>query len=587
MILNGTKGWFCFRHPAPQWILLTSLLVVELLGFCSVAGGAKTAEPPEPGGCVQSPTPQCVISMSLTAADKISGVQPRAETLIRIAEAQVEAGNYSEARRSLTRSLTAAAAIDKAAFLHETWIKTSPEDETCHARAQAFSDIAKLLTRLNEKARAQELFSRALNTAERIEASQLRAKSLLEIAKAQVATSALQQARETFNRVDIGKNAWYLPALRQLVRTQVEAGDVPGALRTARNIPKNEKRAVALAEIAAAQAAAGDMTGAGVTVKGIKHAYYRMVATHYLGTERAQNGDFAGAWDAVGEIVEIWRKVRNGWAGPRDMVILRDDTILAIVKSNIKAGRFGDAFAAAEKMEDNFAFVEAHAALAKAQTGIGDHDAARTTADAICGNYRYGGYCVEVLVGLAVAQESTGRAKDAQDTLPLAEDIAQRILYDDQSFLAHVAIYTAKLKMGDVEGARWVFNLALTAVAEFEDADAQERAERFTEMGAAALRTRDGNGVTRAFSEALNAASKIKEVNERIEMFVRAGLAQARAKYTDGARMSFSRALAVAGVVESATRRAKLLAGIAFALASGKCEKRTIFSDDPLAICMN
>ena len=584
MANKGAMEWSCSRRPVPRWIFTSCLLAVALLGFCSASRGAQAAELALPGSCVQSPTTKCVMRLSLTAADKISGAHPRAEAFIRIAEAQVESGEISEARSSLSRSLTAAAMIDRAAFLNEARIKTSPDNAASHARAQVFSDIAKILTRLDEKARAQEIFSRALNSAEDIKGGHLRAKTLVEIANSQVAAGALQQARETFAQAGIGRNISYHILLQKIVRIQAEAGDVPVALSTARSIPRGEERAMTLAEIAAVQAAAGDMAGAWVTAKGIEHAYYRMAATHHIGIERAKNGDVAGAWDAVREIVEIWRNVRDGWAGHRDMAILKADTVLAIVKSQIKAGRFGDALAAIEVMEDNFAFVEAHAAVAKAQIRVGALDAAHNTAKAMCGG-RYAGHCVEVLAGLAAALGSTGRTIDAQDILSFAQDVAQRLTYYRDRSRAFAALHAAKFKMGDVEGARRAFAVALTAAAGFESAE--ERAVRFSEMGAAALRAGDDNSATRAFSEALNAASEIKEVNERVEIYVRTGLAQVRTGHTSGARKAFSRVVAVAGAVEPDSWRAELLAGIAFALASGKCEKRTIFSDDPFAICIN
>lgn len=585
MTRDRTTVWVCYGGLALRGMLASVLLAVTFLGFSGTARGAHVAAHLEAGGCVQSPTTQCVIDLTLAATDKISSAYPRAEVLIRIAEAQVEAGEIGKARRTLSLSLIAAAAIDRAAFLEEPSVKISPDDEAFRAKARVLTGIAKILTNLDEKARAQKIFSRALNSAERMEVSHYRAKSLVEIAKAQVAAGALQQARYTFARADIGKNAKYLPALRKIVRMQAEAGDASGALNTARSIPNGNERALAIAEIAAAQATTSDVAGAGVTAKGIQHAYFRMVAMHYIGVVRAQNGDIAGAWDAVGEIVEIWKNDRSGMAGSRDATILQADTVQSIVETHIRAGRFEDALAATEGIADQFAFVEAHAAVARAQISVGALDDARITAKAMCSGHHYAGHCVEVLAELAAALDSTGRAKDAQDILSLAQNVAQRITYYRNRSRAFVALHTAKIKMGDLAGARRAFTLALNAAAEISYTN--ERAERFSEIGVAAFRTGDDVSATRAFSDALTAASELEEVHERVETLVRLGLAQKQAGHIHSARGAFSSAVAFTGAVESVSQRAKLFAGIAFALASGKCEKRTLFSDDPFAICIN
>ena len=585
MTRDRTTVWVCYGGLALRGMLATVLLAVTFVGFSGTARGAHVSAHLEAGGCVQSPTTQCVIGLTIVATDKISGAYPRAEVLIRIAEAQLEAGEIGKARRTLSLSLIAAAAIDRAAFLEEPSVKISPDDEAFRAKARVFTGIAKILTKLDEKARAREMFSRALSSANHIVASHSRAKSLIEIAKTQVAAGALQEARDTFARSDIGKNAWYFPDLRKIVRMQAEAGDASGALHTARSIPNGNERAWALAEIAATQATTGDVAGAGVTAKGIQHAYFRMVAMHHIGVVRAQNGDIAGAWDAVGEIVEIWKNDRSGRAGSRDATILQADTVQSIMETHIRAGRFKDALAATEGVADQFAFVEAHAAVARAQISVGVLDDARITAKAMCGGHHYAGHCVEVLAELAAALDSTGRGKDAQDILSWAQDVAQRITYYRNRSRAFTALHTAKMKMGDLEDARRKFTLALNAAAEINYAS--ERAERFIEMGVAAVRMGDNQSATHAFSDALTAASELEGVHERVETLVRIGLAQKQEGHIHNARETFSSAVAFTGAIESVSQRAKLFAGIAFALASGKCEKRTLFSNDPFAICIN
>ena len=548
--------------------------VVCVLAFgamtaCCVETSAQATGSSTPSGYVGLPTTGCVVDLAIDAADATADAHNRAAAFARIAEAQAEAGENEAARQSLSRALTAAAAIDEGAFSREAVLVGFPEDEAGLARAKVLSDIARVLAILGEAEHAQATFHRAVTIAQAIEGNRQRVQGLVAIATAQLAAGAPAAARETLARADLINDAEYLPGLHRILRMLAETGDVPGALITAQRIGRENERGRALAAIADVQANAGDVTGALATADSIEHPYYRMVAMHYIGTARAQAGDIAGAWAAVEAIGEIWHQDREGKAGSRDTVILQEDTIGAIVEAHLAVGEIEHALAATGDMMDALAFVEAHRAIAMAYLAAGGLDGAQGSADEVCGAHRrYADRCVELLGGLAVARGAAGHVERSKESLSIAQAVADQIIYDRERAGAFVALHAARTKLGDIEGAQRAFAAAVSGAEGITYAF--ERAMRLTEMGSGAVRHGDEESASRAFASALVAAAEIEDFDRRVRAFVRTGLAQVEVGDDSGARVAFSHAMSAAETSESAGRRAALLAEIALALASGR-----------------
>ena len=223
-------------------VLAGGLLVALVPGAWGAGGSGQPPEPAAPEGCVQSPAVRCVIRLSLAAVEEIADADARAEALARIAEAQANAGDTGEARNSLSRALIAAAEVDAAAYAGESWIKTSPEDVAFGEQARVLSLIARVQADMGDTGGARETFSRAAAAADAIETGSTRSAALVEVAKMQIAAGALPEARLTLARANLADHAWnFLSSeLPDLVRAQAEAGDVAGALVTARTIPGDE-----------------------------------------------------------------------------------------------------------------------------------------------------------------------------------------------------------------------------------------------------------------------------------------------------------------------------------------------------------
>ena len=529
---------------------------------------ASASGPSLPGSCVDTPTARCAIDLTIVTAEELSDsdADARAQALVRVAAAQIEAGLAPRARKTLERALTAANAIDGTAFAHGT--TAFPEDEAFHARSQALAEIAQAFAKLKEPEKAKEVLIGALEGSERIVLSRFRAWSLVTIAKGQMAVGALEAARQTLARADLTRNANYFWDLYETVRMQAELGDVEGALVTARNLPAGNGRGRSLAEVADVQSAAGDLAGALVTAESIEHTYFRMLAVYSIGIARAGKGDIAGAWDAVGEIVGIWDRARDGKAGSRDVTILQADTVAAIMDAHLAAGRFADALEATEGISDDFAFIETHAAIAGAQIAAGLLNATRATADAMCRKHRYGRQCVVVLARLATAQASLRRVGEAQEILAFAATIAERTLLEENRSRAFLALYAVNRRMEDTAGAGQAFESAMTAANRIEKKN--ERATAFTGIAVATTRGGDRANARRAVSGALEAAAAIDDARKRVRAFLRVGLALREAMHAQGTRLAFSRAVASALATGSAPRRAVALADIGYALASGR-----------------
>ena len=524
------------------------------------ARDARALEPPPPGSCAHSPEARCVIRLSLAAVEEIAGAAPRAYALARIAEAQASAGEAGEAWESLSRALAAAAVIDAAAYEGDLELKTSAEDAAFGEQARVFSLIARIQTDVGDTAGARETFSRAVAAAQEYGSA-----ALVEVARMQVAAGALPEARRTLARADLPGNIFGdLFGLPELVRAQAKAGDVAGALATARTIPGDTfswERAQALATVAAARAEAGDVSGALTVVEEIGSEYYRMVAMGDIGRARAREGDVAGAWEAVRK---IWDEILGDHrlkadADAKSKVIIVAGTVTGIVEAHLARGEFEEASAAVRSAVragymDDLAFVDVGAAIVKARLAAGQLDAARGAARELCdgAGHRYRVYCVEALADLATALADAGRNDAGRDLASTGLDEAGRIEFDSDQHRAFVTAYTALMRAGDVEAARRAFSSAL-AIADAE--------EEFVRMAAASAREGDSGSAGRLVAAGGGMSARA---------LVLGGLAWVRAGDADVARTMFSPAVAAVMASGTAAGRAGELAGIAFALASGR-----------------
>ena len=549
-------------------VVLVGLLAMALPFLGKAAGGVDRSASLTPESCSLAPTAQCVIRLSLTATGVIADPRSRAKVLTLIGEIQAQTGDLEEAGKTLSLALTAAASISAGVDHGQTLSKVAPKDNAFLAQAHVYSGIARSLVKMGKAKEARNALYRALAGAKAIQNGRYRTEGLVVVARAQIAAGALNDARKTIAEAKLVEHSvGYGEYLHGLPQSQAEGGDVQGALVTARNLADGVERAQAFADIAAVQAATGDMAGARATAARIEQPYFRTLAMKSIGNVLAKRGDFAGAWGATKDMEDIWQK--DPAADARDKVILMSDLIATIVENRIAAGEIPQALVAAQLIEDSLAFVEAHSAIARAQTAIGDFESARATARTMCDtHHRYSGQCVQILAGLAVAQAAAGRDKPARALLLSALEIAERAAYPQVRAAALIDIYTAQLRFGDAGGAMRSFSSALAAASMTDPVPL--RARTLADIGNAAAKAGDGNSAARAYSAALSAVTEVERIDERIRELTRIGLSRKRAGDQEGARRFFSLAVLGASAIATVDTRARMLAWIAFVLASGR-----------------
>ena len=502
-----------------------------------------------------------------SSAEEISDASLRASILFRIAKAQAADGENAGAYASFSHALSAAIVAGGESPDGQSNMKFSLGDTAHQLRSLFLADAAAVWAILDEPGQARELFQEAVSLAERIDAIHLRTGSLVDIALAQVEAGALQQARETVSRADLA-GTWYAIDPGAFAKAQANAGDVPGALATAGEVPDTGVRARIHAVIVAAQAADGDVAGAVVIAERIEHPFHLLVAMHHIGVAHAKAGNVEEAWAAAGRIEKIWRSDTEGLVGSRDMEIFRADTIAAIVDAHMATGALNLAAAAAKVTGDDFAFIEAHVKIAKAQALAGDLDSAVAAAKLVCSGFDYADRCVEALAGLGVAHAGKGQEADARQLLSMAWDKAASIIHDPDRSQAFGELYAAWRQVGDAAAAAQA--LAGAQVSAEAINNSAERAGVLAGISAMAVRAGDTGGAAQAFAAALSAVDEIRDPEERVWAAVNTGVVLRGAGGRALAEKAFSRSVISALAIDDASLRSGILAGIEIALDGGQ-----------------
>ena len=120
---------------------------------------------------------------------------------------------------------------------------------------------------------------------------------------------------------------WFYEALVSLAVLQARAGDVVGALRTARSIPDLESRSRATSGISIAQADSGDIGGALDTARRIEAAYGDSAAMIAIAGAKVRAGNAEGARDLA---QQIWIAYGN------------DAGFAAVAVEQVRAGAVAD-----------------------------------------------------------------------------------------------------------------------------------------------------------------------------------------------------------------------------------------------------
>jgi tetratricopeptide (TPR) repeat protein len=209
----------------------------------------------------------------MAARETLSLVQyipPKMEALHAIAVAQAQSGDGVGARETVAtipyelrrvRALKAIAAVhakagnrrDALAALDQMF-KLADTTRDLELRAEIFGFIAGIQARLGDLDAATRAMGRATQLTSSIRGPKDRERALDRVKKVEAEGRGEIQAEAK------GTRDW------EIVREQIKASDITGALRTAAAMQDERSKAFALREIAEAQTEAGDLDGARITV---------------------------------------------------------------------------------------------------------------------------------------------------------------------------------------------------------------------------------------------------------------------------------------------------------------------------------
>ena len=362
----------------------------------------------------------------------------------------------------------------------------------------------------------------------------------------------VQEAQDTLSEAlsaawsIIGYRAW---TFRSIARVQAKAGDIAGALSTARSIGEDRPRAWALNAVAKVQAKVGDIAGALSTARSIGEGRPRAWALNAVAEAQARAGDSHGAARSIAEALSTARSISD--------TVDRVFSLHHIAEAQAKAGdshgaarSIAEALSTARSIGEDWQRARALNAVAEAQARAGDsHGAARSIAEALSTTRSIGedwqrAIALSDIAGVqARAGDSHGAARSIAEALSTARSIASAAFRTS----ALGAIAKAQAKAGDIAEA-------LSTVRSIADA-----AFRASALGAIA----EAQAKAGDIAEALSTARSIADARYRPSALGAIAKAQAKAGDSHGAVRSIAEALSTARSIADALYRASALLAIA------------------------
>jgi hypothetical protein len=310
------------------------------------------------------------------------------------------------------------------------------------------------------------------------EGEQMNALRRLAVAQAQAAEADAYRA--TLQKIKAIADRWNKKAteewqkgdiLARISYTEVKAGDLVSARKTADAINDLEKRNKALAEIGIVQAKAGNSRAALATADAIHNSktfidnYTKASVIKAVAVAQAWDGDREDSWKTLATISDfearVWAfgalAVAQAKSGDLEGALATIDRIpvktsrgrdaqteglKALSAAQAKAGRFDAALTTAAKISDPHEKEKALIEIGKLQAAKGDLAAAAATAGQISKGDDRDAVNVEII-------RAKARARDFTGALAAASDIS----YDSTKAKALTAIAVAQCEAGEFDAA--------------------------------------------------------------------------------------------------------------------------------------
>jgi len=275
---------------------------------------------------------------ALNAADLIKDPIIKSKAQSTVATAQVKAGDIAGA------------------------LKTSEMIQYSLAKSAAQGDIAKAQAQVGN-------IADAIQTAGLIKDAKTKCSAQVAIVNAQIKGNDLPAAKETLaaalSTAEQIEYALYKSAAQgDIVRGQVQVGDLAGAIKTTEQIQIDSSKASAQVAIMQAQAKAGDLVAAKETLAAaictadlIDDTGSKDHARSNIALAQAQIGDIASAFETSGQI---------------SRPPLKNSVQISIIKTQAQAGDIAGALKTADLIRAEPAKSNAQAAIAMIQTQAGD-----------------------------------------------------------------------------------------------------------------------------------------------------------------------------------------------------------------------
>ena len=314
-------------------------------------------------------------------------------------------------------------------------------------RAWTLSHLAKVQLKVGDTAGARTTLTEALQSAERDD-DWYRDGSLQQIAVAQAQAGDISGALATARKISDESNRG--EAFAGIAPAQAEFGDAKGAReslsiasRIASGLEREHSRSGVLYTVASAQVEMNNISGALTTKQRIKVAFYRVLLLRVIAEAQTEDGDFQGAARTIARALAFAQGVADRSDRARTLAMVAEmQTMIGDARGaaqSIAAARLS-----AESITDDSMWrMPAFGSIVRAQAVAGDIHGAFATVQLM----KAGGSRDGALSDIADAQAKAG---DIAGALATVHRISSESWHRDSAF---TRVVHEQAKAGDVSGA--------------------------------------------------------------------------------------------------------------------------------------
>lgn len=369
-----------------------------------------------------------LIAQANVTVQTITEIAQKSSAYSRIAATQINSGNLTEAKKTISRARNVADSISDVSNREGALVPVvavlAKSGDFAMARSitdnfldgfhksAALWDIALAQAKANDLTGAKETLRTAKSAADSISSASQKSAALQYTAETQAEIGDIVAAKAT---AENAKDK--LSVLSKIAMAQAKAGDIEGAKATAETISDTDKKLSILSDITVISGKSEDVTDAKAIAERIKDSYSKALAFCNIALSQIKAGDFEGAKAALGRAKKIASSIDNS--------LLQRTVFSYIAKNLAKAGDVTGAKAEVEKLKFAFFATAALQSIALSQGEAGDNDGAKKTlahAKEVLASTNDEDWKLALLSGIAIAQAKTGDPAGAKATAEALSD---------------------------------------------------------------------------------------------------------------------------------------------------------------------